>query len=187
MLMKKILLTIHVCLLSVTAFGADNPMFTNNTQNTIALHVAQSTGDGTLLKLIQPGLWDISPMTMFMLEYSQPQEIFRLPARINLTLTENIGYHNTHGLSFSAIGVSWDIAVLQWRGFYLGAGIGPYMRNKIDRWVSSRLVFGERIFFGKNISTKWRTEIFTQHFSNGNFTELNRGFNYTGFKISYSF
>ena len=70
---------------------------------------------------------------------------------------------------------------------YIGAGIGPYMRDSHDRYVESRLVFGERVFIGKNIGNDWHIEFFTQHFSNGDFTEINRGFNFTGLSVSYSF
>lgn len=126
-------------------------------------------------------------MTSFNLQYSQPMEIFRLPARMNFNLVQNFGYNNDKGLSFFAVGVSWDIALLSWNGFYVGIGVGPYMRDSRDRYVESRLVFGERFFIGKNVSDRWRIEYFTQHYSNGDFTETNRGFNFTGFAINFSF
>ena len=86
-----------------------------------------------------------------------------------------------------AVGISWDVAVINWNGFYLGVGIGPYMRDSRDRYVESRLVFGEKFFIGKNLTDRWRAEFFTLHFSNADFTEINRGFNYTGLAINYSF
>ena len=164
-----------------------NPMFGTDTQNSIALYVGQGTGPGTLFKLVDPFLWEFEPMTNLMLQYSQPVQVFRLPSRINLNLVQNLGYGHDRGLSFTAVGISWDIVLVHWRGFYLGLGVGPYMRDTRDRYVASRLVFGERVFIGKNITNRWRAEFFTQHFSNGDFTELNRGFNFTGLAISYSF
>lgn len=180
-----------VCLFLLSVIAPNtvhaNVMFGDDTQNSITLYAAQGTGPGTLFKLIQPGLWDISPMTMVMLQYSQPMEIMRLPARMNVSAVQNFGYESSHGLSFFAAGVSWDVAVPLWCGFYAGIGIGPYMRDSHDRYVSSRLVFGEKVFIGKNITDQWRAELFTLHFSNGDFTETNRGFNYVGMGINYSF
>ncbi|MCM1294734.1 MAG: acyloxyacyl hydrolase [Muribaculaceae bacterium] len=167
--------------------GRANILFGDDTQNSIALYAAQGTGPGTLFKLIQPGLWDINPMTMVMLQYSQPMEIMRLDARMNVNFVQNFGYESSRGLSFFAAGVSWDVAVPLWCGFYAGIGIGPYMRDSHDRYVSSRLVFGEKVFIGQSITDNWRTELFTIHFSNGDFTEVNRGFNYVGIGVNYSF
>ncbi len=187
--MKKFV-ALFSMILSMPAFADTtvyNPMFGTNTQNSIALYASQGTGAGSLFKLIDPFMWDFEPMTNLMLQYSQPTEIFRLPSRINLSFVQNFGYHHNHGLSFMAIGISWDIALVNWRGFYIGIGIGPYMRDSRDWYVASRLVFGERFFIGKNVSDRWRIEWFTQHFSNGDFTEINRGFNFTGLAINYSF
>lgn len=186
--MKKFI-TVSLLLgaISINAAYATNPMFGNGDINSIALYASQGTGSGTLFKLIDPVLWDFSPMTNIMLQYSQPMTIFRLPARMNFNLVQNFGYASNRGLSFFAAGISWDVALLNWHGWYLGLGIGPYMRDTRDRWVDSRLVFGEKFFVGKNISDNWRVEWFTLHFSNGNFTEQNAGFNYTGLSVSYSF
>lgn len=185
--MKKIAILSLLCALPIVSYGAENPMFGRGAQNSLGLYVAQSTGDGTLFKLVEPWLWEFSPQTLFMFQYAQPMEIFRLPARINFELTQNVGYHGGHGLSFFAAGVSWDVALLQWRGFYTGVGVGPYMRDSRDRWVSSRLVFGERFFIGYRVADNMTVEYFTQHFSNGNFTDPNRGFNFTGLAFNYSF
>ena len=61
------------------------------------------------------------------------------------------------------------------------------MRDSGDKYVESRLVFGEKVFIGKNIGDRWRAELFTLHFSNGDFTELNSGFNYLGLGVHYNF
>ena len=185
--MKKIALLSLLCTLPVTAMAKTNPFFPGDKINSIGGYVAQSTGSGTLFKLVEPWLWEFNPQTLFMFQYAQPTEIFRLPARINLNFVQNVAYHSGRGLSFFAAGISWDVALLQWRGFYTGIGIGPYMRDSRDRWVSSRLVFGERFFIGHKISDNMTAEFFTQHFSNGNFTDLNLGFNFIGVAFNYSF
>ena len=181
------ILSLLVALPAFAESGDVNPMFGADNENSVALYVGQGTGLGSLFKLVDPFLWEFEPMTNLMLQYSQPVSVFRLPSRINATFVQNLGYGHDSGLSFMAIGVSWDVAFLQWRGFYIGAGIGPYMRDSRDRYVQSRLVFGERVFIGKNIGNDWHIEFFTQHFSNGDFTEINRGFNFTGLSVSYSF
>ena len=178
-----------LCVLPMTAFAKDksyNPMFAPGAQNSISFHVGQSTGSGTLLKLIQPGLWEFSSQTIFMLQYSQPMEIFRLPSRMSINLATNQAYRSNDGMSFTTLGISWDVALLNWHGFYLGLGIGPYMRDERDECVESRLVFGEKFFIGKNVTDNWRIELFTLHFSNGNFTPKNDGFNYVGVAVNYS-
>jgi len=185
--MKHILTSLIIITAGAPAMAADNPMFGAAHQNAIAIHAAQGTGSGSLFKLADPLLWKIEPMTMLMVQYSQPMTIFRLPARQNLNIVQNIGYESDRGLSFVGVGISWDVALLNWRGWYLGGGLGPYMRDSHDRYVESRLVFGEKFFVGYQFDDAWRAEFFTLHFSNGDFTEINRGFNFTGINISFSF
>ncbi|MBD5400515.1 acyloxyacyl hydrolase [bacterium] len=180
----------YICLLSLIATPAmatQNPMFGANHDNAITLYAGQSTGPGSLFKLVNPFDWDILPQTMIMAQYSQPMTLFRLPARQNFNVVQNIGYESGRGLSFLGVGISWDVVPLHWCGFYIGGGVGPYMRDSHDRYVASRLVFGEKFFVGKSISDAWRAEFFTLHFSNGDFTEVNRGFNFTGLAVNYSF
>lgn len=164
-----------------------NPMFGAGTKNSIGIYVAQSTAQGDLGHLVFPWDWEFNPMTTIMFQYSQPIQILRLPARINVHALQNFAYNSQDGVSFGAVGVSWDIVFASFCGWYIGAGLGPYMRDSGDKYVESRLVFGERVFIGKNLGNSWRAELFTQHFSNGDFTELNRGFNFLGLGVHYSF
>jgi len=172
--------------LSLPAIADTNIMFGDKI-NSMTLYLAQGVGSGTLLKLVQPGLWDFNPQTIAMLQYSQPIKFFRLDSRLNLNAAQNFGYKSSDGLSFFAMGISVDVALLQYDGWYFGLGIGPYMRDNRDRWVESRLVFGEKVFIGKNINENWHVELFTLHFSNGNFTPANEGFNFAGLSVGYKF
>lgn len=187
--MNKFLLFIALLLAPIPVFADQkpNPMFASDSQDSILFYAGQGTGRGTLFKLVQPGLWQFMPQTVMMLQYSQPMDIFRLPGRRNIHVVHNMAYETDDGLSFSALGISLDVALFNWRGFYLGIGLGPYMRDERDDCVESRLVFGEKFFIGKNISDRWRVEFMTLHFSNGNFTPKNDGFNYAGLAINYSF
>lgn len=184
--MKKYL-TILGVLMSITPVMAQDNVFFGDKINSITLYGAQSTGSGTLLKLIQPGLWDFGPQTFVMAQYSQPIQFFRLDSRLNLNVGKNFGYNSNGGLSFLGMGISIDTALLQYDGWYMGIGIGPFMRGTRDYWVESRLVFEEKFFIGKNINDNWNIEIFTVHFSNGNFTPANEGFNFAGVSIGYKF
>ena len=184
--MKKIAISLCVAALTIPAF-AENNVFFGDKINSITLYGAQSTGNGSLLKLIQPGIWDIYPQTLLMAKYSQPMKFFRLDSRLNLNVGQNFAYNGSRGLSFFGIGISIDSALLKYNDWYLGIGIGPFMRDNMDRWVESRLVFEEKFFIGKNINENWNFEIFTVHFSNGNFTPVNEGFNFAGIGFGYKF
>ncbi len=184
--MKIIPVFLTMVVISVPTFAKTNVMFGDKI-NSLSVYVAQSTGNGTLLKLIQPGLWDFGPQTFVMAQYSQPMTLFRLDSRLNLNVAQNFAYNSNRGLSFFGIGISIDTALLQYNGWYTGIGIGPYMRDYMDRWVNSRLVFGEKFFIGKNINDNWHIELFTIHFSNGNFTPVNLGFNFAGLAVGYKF
>ncbi|MBQ6736153.1 MAG: acyloxyacyl hydrolase [Alphaproteobacteria bacterium] len=183
--MKKFLIPF----LSVFAIGAAaaNPMFGDGHENSVTLSAGTGIGSGSMLKLVYPGDWELVPMTMIMGTYSQPMTIFKIPARMNATIVQNIAYHSADGLSFIGVGLSWDVVAFDWNGWYVGAGLGPYYRDNHDRWVSSRLVFGEKFFIGKNITDDLRLEMYTLHFSNGDLTETNRGFNFWGVSVGYSF
>ena len=184
--MKKILISLCALYIVCPAIADNNVMFGDKI-NSMTLYAAQSTGSGSLLKLVWPGIWDFYPQTFVMLQYAQPIKFFRLDSRLNLNIGQNFAYKSSRGLSFMGIGISVDTAILQYNGWYMGIGIGPFMRNRMDRWVESRLVFGEKFFIGKNISDNWQFEIFTIHFSNGNFTPRNEGFNFAGISIGYRF
>ncbi|MBN2893330.1 MAG: acyloxyacyl hydrolase [Bacteroidales bacterium] len=185
--MKKFVFFIFLITIPSFAGARENPMFGQGAENSFFLYTAQGTGSGTLFKLIAPNFWDFNRMNLLMLQYSQPTTVFRLPGRQSLHLVQNIAYGSEKGLSFGAIGISWDASLFDWNGYYTGFGLGPYMRDNRDRWVESRLVFGIKFFIGKQLSDRWNAEFFTIHFSNGNFTNKNEGFNFAGFSVGYSF
>jgi len=183
--MKKI--SVFLLAILTAPAVADSNIFFGEKINAITLYGAQSTGSGSLLKLIQPGIWDFNPQTFLMAQYSQPMKFFRLDSRLNLNIGQNIAYNSSKGLSFFGMGISIDSALFQYDGWYFGIGIGPFMRDNMDRWVESRLVFEEKVFIGKNFADNWHFEIFTVHFSNGNFTDKNKGFNFAGIGLGYKF
>ena len=190
--MKKYLSILSMLTIISPAFAecCDTPaynVFFGDKINSFTVYVAQSTGPGTLFKLINPAIWEIYPQTFAMIQYSQPITFFRLDSRLNLNVGQNYAYDTSGGLSFTGVGISIDTAILQYKGWYTGIGIGPFMRDSRDRWVESRLVFEEKFFIGKNINERWNVEFTTIHFSNGNFTAANEGYNYVGFGFGYKF
>ena len=184
--MKKTVALFALPMLVFPTVAQSNVMF-GESDNSITLYATQSAGSGSLLKLIQPGIWEISPQTFVLVQYSQPIKFFRLDSRLNLNIGHNFAYNSSRGLSFFGMGISVDTALLQYDGWYMGIGIGPFMRDHMDYWVESRLVFEEKFFIGKNINERWNFEIATIHFSNGNFTNKNEGFNFAGVSVGYKF
>ena len=185
-MLRKSLIFLFFASVVCPAMSETNVMFGDKI-NSFTLYAAQSVGSGSFLKLVQPGIWDFNPQTFLMEQYSQPIKFFRLDSRLNLSVVQNFAYRSSKGLDFLGIGIAIDTALLQYDGWYMGIGIGPYMRDSMDRWVESRLVFGEKVFIGKNIADNWHIELFTIHFSNGNFTPKNEGFNFAGLSIGYRF
>ena len=185
--MRKSLSFFVIAFMVTPSVAATNLMFGQNDENLLSLNIAQSTGSHNIRKLIWPLDWDMYPQTLIMLSYAQPASIFRLPGRVNLHFMQNIAYESSKGLSFIGTGISWDVSLIQGKSIYFGVGIGPYYRDNHDRWVSSRLFFGEKVFIGTRISNHWRGELFTIHFSNGDFTDINTGFNFVGLSANYSF
>jgi len=174
--MKKISVFIFITAVPTMSLAAQNPMFGINHEDSFAIYAGQSIrGDG------------IDSSTMLMLQYSQPATFLRLPVRTNVQVLQNIDYGSDSNLSFTALGISWDASFFDWQGIYVGAGIGPYIRSTTDDRVDSRFVFGEKVFIGANLSDRWRAEIFAMHFSNGDLTPVNLGFNFAGLSLGYSF
>lgn len=80
-----------------------------------------------------------------------------------------------------------DAILLYWNKFYLGAGIGAFMRTHQTERLSSRFTFGERAFIGYKITDSVGAELYAQHFSNGDLTDKNFGYNFAGLGLLYKF
>ena len=149
------------------------------------------------LKLI--GALDFSPSGFSSLgalgiHYGQPSTFFRLPARMVLEFEGFIGSGKEKALNQIIFGASWDaILPIYYTNFYAGAGIGIYIRTLIDTRIGSAFTFGEKIFIGyrRNINKGgggvYSCEIFIKHYSNGSLTSINKGFNFFGMSVGYSF
>lgn len=118
-----------------------------------------------------------------MMQYSQPTKILRLDGRLNVQM----GYVNSETHPWVIGGISLDAALLSFRSFYAGVGMGVFMRNRETPRQDSTLTFGERAFVGRNIGDRVNLEFFFQHFSNGNLSEKNYGYNFLGMSVNLNF
>ena len=100
--MKKIITVLSLCAILSPAVADTNVLFGDKI-NSIMLYGAQGTGSGSLLKLVQPGIWEFNPQTLIMAQYSQPMKFFRLDSRLNLNVGQNFAYKSSHGFTVGKI------------------------------------------------------------------------------------
>ena len=151
------------------------------------------------LKLI--GALDFSPsgfshLGALGIHYGQPNTFFRLPGRMALEFEGFIGSGNEKELGQIILGVAQDVILpIRYTNFYIGASIGIYIRTLIDTRIGSAFTFGEKIFIGYAYYANsentggggYSCEIFIKHYSNGSLTSVNKGFNFFGMSVGYSF
>ena len=131
--------------------------------------------------------------------YSVPTQIF-INGRSSLQIggfIGDVGYVASPGANVSHPDVSQFFGgimhefVLNFNYFYCTAGIGLYIRsanssnNPGDR-IGSRVTFGEKFAIGKSFD-RFNIEILYRHFSNGDLTLTNGGYNFIGFEIGFKF
>jgi hypothetical protein len=156
--------------------------------NQISLSAGHSAGAGSVLKLVPFNNWRSEPLEFASFQYSQPFEFFRLPARQNIHASFFWSHGSgTDGRTAPALGISWDAAALSWRGFYMGAGLGGFIKPNYKGRQDSLFMFGEKIFAGYRFSEKWSAEIYVQHFDNGGLTPENGGYTFYGLSALLNF
>jgi hypothetical protein len=117
------------------------------------------------------------------LHYAQPTEVFRLPARIAIEGAALVG----EGVKWNMAGIFWDMAPIKYNRFYLGVGIGGYIRSKITPRLDTKFTFGEKVFAGYRIMDDFSLELFARHISNGTISERNLGYNFFGIEAMTNF
>lgn len=155
------------------AFAAGENVFFGDAENQVAViggyyagHIAPESKNG-----------------LVMLQYSQPTTLFRLSARQNM----HAGYVISSSDAWSFVGASLDAALIHFGDFYFGAGIGGFIRTEQTPRLGSRFTFGERAFAGYKITPRIAAEIYVQHFSNGDLTKENAGYNFVGLSANMNF
>ncbi|MCL1892581.1 MAG: acyloxyacyl hydrolase [Alphaproteobacteria bacterium] len=186
--MKKFYIYLLFALVAMPVFAKENnnPFFGRH-ENQIGLYAGQSTGPGNMTKLI-PLDWEYEQFLFANLQYSQPTDFFRLPARLNLHAILFLKHGDVDIRTQPAAGLSWDVALLHGRRVYLGVGLGGFIKPEYthDR-QDSLFMFGEKLFVGCRFSKHWSAEIYTQHFDSGGLTPINGGYNFVGLSVLWNF
>jgi len=131
---------------------------------------------------------NLENLFFFGLDYSQPDEFFRLPGRINVEFMTQRGVGELSQYNQNIIfGFSQDlISPALWR-LYGGINLGIYIKSQTTERISSRFTFGERAFLGFRVIDALVLELFYRHFSNGDLTDVNAGQNFMGLSAMWNF
>lgn len=186
--MSRKLFLLMILTVSGSALADNNIFLGKDNKYQISISGGKSIRDGSTENLY----------TAF-ISYSEPGRFFRLQAKNNLEFGgfKGLGSDNCSskykGVSCQQydqliLGISKDVALLHFSGFYSGVGLGAYIKSKSrdDTRVNSGFLFGERVFLGWNFNS-FNTEVFIRHFSNGTLTDRNHGYNFVGAAFSYNF
>lgn len=165
----------------------NNPLF-DNYKDQLTFHLAFSSKSKAL-----KNLYDIKPENLYMMffQYSQLNPLFRLNGRGNFEVIFLKGFKssdiNYSQYSQLIVGLSQDIILpLPFDHFYIGAGLGIYIKQKATARIGSAFTFGQKYFTGFNFK-RFNFELFIKHFSNGGLTEINKGQDFVGIAFSYNF
>lgn len=183
-LMKKLI----AFLMAVISTPALANTLMGTAQNQMGVNLSQSVGPGGFWHLIPGNDWQTEAFQYAAFQYSQPTEVFRLPARLNLHIGYLVGWGDmSHDYSDPFAGMSWDVAIASAGNFYAGTGLGPYIKLDYDGRQDSLLMFGTKIFVGYAVSNEWRAELNVQHMDSAGLTPIDGGYNFVGLSILKSF
>jgi hypothetical protein len=132
----------------------------------------------------------IEQLCGFHIVYSQPNTFFRLQGRQNFEGLCFFAYNNKYRKynRFTA-GLSQDIIIPVYIyncNFFCGLGTGIFISDIGTEKISSRFMFGQKAFVGIKFGTEI-IELFVRHFSNGDLTSKNEGYNFFGIAIVHNF
>ncbi|MBQ7185346.1 MAG: acyloxyacyl hydrolase [Alphaproteobacteria bacterium] len=187
--MKKL-----VCFLFIvisTAFdataAATNP-FTGKYNNQMSFFVAQGVDSG----FIVPPPARFVPFNILHLQYSQPTNFFRLPARQSLNIAQTIGFAKKYGWNWDSyitpmLFLSEDISLARFEKFFFATGVGIGLQAQQNERLGAKLLFQFKLIAGWHISDKWGLELFMQHFSNANTSPKNYSYGFYGIGVTYNF
>lgn len=157
-------------------------------QNQFAFGIGQGFDTGWLLP---PPVRPV-PFYIGTIQYSQPTTFFRIPARRSINISETLGLHEKYGWKWQdytipMIYLTEDIALFEYKRFYMGAGAGAGLQAQENERLGAKLVFQFKVTFGYNFSERWGGEIFIQHFSNANTAEENNSYAFYGLGFTYNY
>lgn len=172
---------------SLPALAGNNPFFGKYEQQ-FALNLGAGINSGFLI----PPPSQFVPFSMIHFQYSQPTTFFKLPARQSLNLVQTIGWDAKYDWKWNDYSIpmfllSEDTVLLSDKKWYFGTGLGVGMQLKQNDRCGSKLLFGFKLLYGYKITDTMSTEIFMQHFSNGNTAEQNHSYAFYGMGLTYNF
>ncbi|MDR2685782.1 MAG: acyloxyacyl hydrolase [Rickettsiales bacterium] len=191
--MKKLLFLICTLHFPFSALGA-NPMLGDN-QNSIRIEGVNMVD------------WYARDIRVFYLSYAQPNIFFRLPGQRNLQMVyisgrtkyspeyrpgrlhsvQMVNGETSRDVSQFAWGLTQDVVFLSGWGFYMGAGIGPFVKEYKNDYIGTKFIMGERFFAGYRLNNSFNLELVAHHFSNGHLSAMNKGLDGFGLGIAWNF
>ena len=168
--MKKLIIFFILTLTIITNANASNIF--NDKQNQFGYYIGGGLGNNIGLN----GIVSI--------QYSQPTKFMRLDARQNIQISY---IESKNEPKWGIAGTSWDVTLLNKGNFYVNAGWGFYIRSKETERLDSKFTMGERFVIGYKGENSINYEFFIQHYSNGNLTDKNAGYNFIGVSTIMNF
>ncbi|MBN1281805.1 MAG: acyloxyacyl hydrolase [Alphaproteobacteria bacterium] len=193
---KSIVPFIAAFLFALPAFADENPFFNDN-RNQIMFNLGQGVNSFGLISMPDNPV----PFNMIQIQYSQPTEFFRMPARKSLNFIQTIGYGKKYQYTDYTKTFEWnwsdytiqiallseDIILYNTNKFYFGTGLSIGVQGQENERIGTKLLSGFKLFTGYKISKKFNCELFMQHFSNGSTDPQNYSYNFWGLGFGYNF
>ncbi|MBN1325020.1 MAG: acyloxyacyl hydrolase [Alphaproteobacteria bacterium] len=193
---KLKLLSFMVFMAVFPAFADENPFF-GDTRNQFMVNIGQGVNSFALISTPT----ELVPFNMIQLQYSQPTEFFRLPARRSINVIQTIGYGkkyqytdyektfewNWTDYTIQIVLLSEDFIFYNTDKFYFGSGLAVGVQGQENERIGTKFLTGFKLFAGYKVSEKMNCELFSQHFSNGSTDPQNYSYNFWGLGISYNF
>ena len=131
---------------------------------------------------------EIEDLFLVGVQYSQPNEFFRIHGRrsIELMTAHGIGDFSRYNQPL-IFGLAQDVIFHLFGTMYAGINLGIYIKSNSTDRISSKFTFGEKVFLGFGLLENYRLEWYGRHFSNGTLTEQNGGQNFLGLSVIMNF
>jgi hypothetical protein len=185
--MKRIIIFLFALTAALPA-AAGNNLFFGETKNQFGFQAGQSVGKGGFWRLVPGNDWELESFQNYSVQYSQEFDFFRIPSRQNIHLGVFAAYKNDIKEAVDPVaGMSWDVPLLRYDGFYFGGGLGVYIKLTHSGRQDSLFMFGEKLFLGYRVSEKFSMELYTQHFDNAGLTPVNGGYTFFGLAALWNF
>lgn len=184
--MKKILFVLLVSMIS--AANADENPFFDGYENQIVFNLGTGTNHGFLFS---PPTQFV-PFAMVQVQYSQPANFFRLPARMSLNVFQTFGYGEKYGwdwhdFTIPIATVSGDVSLASWDNWNVFMGFGAGFQAQQNDRIGSKFIFGFKVGGAYRFSECFSLEFFMQHMSNGNTAPENNSYAFYGIGLAYNF